>query len=326
VRRLRVFTWHIHGSYLWYLSHVPHDIFVPLRADPRGGYGGRAGSFPWPANLHEVPADQVRDLELDCVLFQSRQAYVEDQFQILSAAQRNLPHVYLEHDPPREHPTDTRHIVDDPNVLLIHVTSFNQLMWDSGRTPTRVIRHGVRIPESVHYSGRLSRGIVVVNHLAHRGRRLGADVFEQARQVVPLDLIGMASAACGGLGEIQPPNVPEFIADYRFFFNPIRYTSLGLAVCEAMMVGLPIVALATTELADTIQHGYSGYLSTDPAALNAPMLGLLNDLPLARRMGLAAHAFAREHFAIQRFVAEWNSALADVVGSRERVFAVGAAH
>jgi len=40
----------------------------------------------------------------------------------------------------------------------------------------------------------------------------------------------------------------------RFFFNPIRYTSLGLAVCEAMMVGMPIIGLATTEMATTVQN------------------------------------------------------------------------
>ena len=33
--------------------------------------------------------------------------------------------------------------------------------------------------------------------------------------------------------------LPAFMSRYRFFFNPIRYTSMGLAVIEAMMVGLP---------------------------------------------------------------------------------------
>lgn len=42
-----------------------------------------------------------------------------------------------------------------------------------------------------------------------------------------------------------------FIKDYRFMFNPIRFTSLGPAVIEAMIVGLPIAALATTEIVAT---------------------------------------------------------------------------
>jgi hypothetical protein len=47
-------------------------------------YGGRAGPFPWPDNLHEVPADEVRKLQLDCVLFQTRANYLEHQHEILS--------------------------------------------------------------------------------------------------------------------------------------------------------------------------------------------------------------------------------------------------
>jgi hypothetical protein len=45
-------------------------------------------------------------------------------------------------------------------------------MWDCGVTPTHVIEHGVVVPKGVRYNGELERGIVVVNHLVHRGRRL----------------------------------------------------------------------------------------------------------------------------------------------------------
>jgi glycosyltransferase involved in cell wall biosynthesis len=91
-----------------------------------------------------------------------------------------------------------------------------------------------------------------------------------------------------------------------------------------MMVGLPIVALATTEVAVTVQHGVSGYLATNASALNPCMRALIGDPSLARRMGVAAREFAREHFGIDRFVRDWNQALADVVGSAERAFAVAA--
>ena len=112
-----------------------------------------------------------------------------------------MPRIYLEHDPPQEHPTDTRHWVDDPNVMLVHVTPFNALMWDSGRTPTRVIEHGVMVPEDVRYSGELNRGLVVVNHLKRRGRRLGSDIFASVRREVAWACVraahGDAAWACG---------------------------------------------------------------------------------------------------------------------------------
>ncbi|MBB5447679.1 hypothetical protein HDG38_006324 [Paraburkholderia sp. WSM4177] len=69
------------------------------------------------------------------------------------------------HDPPQENPFEQWHWVDDPGTLLVHVTHFNRLMWDSGVTPTRVIEHGVVVPDGVRYNGELQRGIVVVNHI-----------------------------------------------------------------------------------------------------------------------------------------------------------------
>ena len=311
---MRIFTWHVHGSYLLYLTQAPHDFFIPTKPGRPHPYGGRAGPFPWPDNLHEVPADEVRDLELDCVLFQSRASYFDDQFEILSAEQRRLPRVYLEHDPPQEHPVNTRHWVDDPDVLLVHVTPFNDLMWDSGRTPTRVIEHGVLAPAGATYSGELDRGIVVVNHLGRRGRRLGADVFERVRASVPLDLVGMASDEVGGLGEMPHNELPSFAARYRFFFNPIRYTSLGLAVCEAMMLGMPIVGLATTEMATVVENGVSGYVDTNVASLVDYMNYLLADPIGARRLGEGARVAALERFNIARFVHDWDEAFRLVAG------------
>lgn len=315
---LRILTWHIHGNYLFYLSRVPHDLYVPVTPDRREGYGGRTPGLPWPDNLHELPADSVRDHAFDCILFQSRKNFVEDQYDLLSASQRRLPCIYLEHDPPREHPTDTKHIVDDPAVLLVHVTPFNQLMWDSGRTPTRVIEHGVLIPDGVRYTGELRRGIVVVNGLRKRGRRLGLDVFERVRTDIPLDLVGMDSEETGGLGEVSHEQLAACEAQYRFFFNPIRYTSLGLAVCEAMMLGMPIIGLATAEMATVIENGMSGYVDTDVERLILRMRELLDDPAEARRLGAGARERARQRFHIERFVQDWDAAFSLVTGIRRR--------
>jgi hypothetical protein len=310
----RVLTWHIHGNYLWYLSQAHVELFLPVRPGRREGYGGRGTTFPFGDNVHDVPADAVQDLELDCVLYQTRRNYFVDQYEILSSTQRRLPRVYLEHDPPQEHPTDTRHWVDDPDVMLVQCTPFNALMWDTGRTPTRVIEHGVVVPDDALYTGEIERGIVVVNHLRQRGRRLGADVFEQVRREVPLDLVGMDAESMGGLGEIPPPELAAFEARYRFFFNPIRYTSLGLAIIEAMTVGMPIVGLATTELCTAIENGVSGYVDTNFANLLDPMRELLDNPAEARRLGVGARCRALERFHIDRFTRDWEAAFADVVG------------
>ena len=318
MRPLRIFTWHVHGNYLYYLSQARAEFYLPVRLPPTPGYGGRGQTFPFGENVQEIPADEVRRQSFDCILFQSRQNYLQDQYDILSADQRRLPRICIEHDPPNEIPTDTRHYVDDPEVLLVHVTAFNDLMWDSGRTPTQVIDHGVLIPPDVRYTGELRRGIVIVNHLQDRGRRLGADIFHRVRSEAPLDLVGMRSEQLGGLGEVFPPDLPAFESRYRFYFHPLRFTSLGLALIEAMLVGLPVVGLATTELVTVIQNGVSGFIETDVGKLLAPMRMLLGDVEEARRIGQAGQRIAAERFNIRRFARDWEETFALVAGHARR--------
>lgn len=316
MQQLRILIWHVHGSYLYYLTQVPHLFYLPSNPERTGDLIGRYGHLPWGRNVIDVPVQEVRNLELDCIIFQLPSQYLKDQFEIFTDAQRRLPKIYLQHDPPYDHPTNAKHIVDDPNMLLVHVTQFNKLMWDSGRTPTRVIDHGVMIPEDVRYSGESEKGLVVINHLTQRGRIVGADIFEEVRHQVPLDLVGMAAEDAGGLGEVLQRDLPAFESRYRFFFNPIRYTSLGLAVCEAMMVGLPIIGLATTEMVTAVQNGVSGYVDTNVGNLVKRMKDLLRWPQDARRLGSAARRYALERFNIRRFVRDWNSALAVATGKK----------
>ena len=316
MRRLNVLTWHTHGSYLYYLSHTPHEFYVLSKPGRPPGYGGRCGPVPWGDNVHDLPVEAAREQRFDCILFQDDHQWEHDQYELLTPAQRALPRIYLEHDPPRAHPTDTAHPVDDPGVLLVHVTPFNELMWDNGRTPTWVIEHGVKIPDEVAYRGELERGLVITNHLSRRGRRMGPDLFLQARAQLPLDLIGMASEELGGLGEVEHARLPAFAARYRFLFSPIRYSSLGLAVIEAMMAGLPVVALATAEMATVIEHGVSGYADTNVATLVERMRALIRDPGLARELGAGARRRALERFSIERFSADWDAALRYVTGTR----------
>lgn len=312
MRTLDILTWHTHGAYLYYLSQAPHRFHVVSRPGRPPGYGGRCGEMPWGDNVIDLPAEEVRQRRFDCILYQDDHQYFRDQYELLTPQQRNLPRIYIEHDTPRPHATDTRHPVDDPGLLLVHVTPYNALMWDNGRTPTMVIEHGVRVPDGITYRGELARGLVVVNHLARRGRRLGADLYDAARAEAPLDLVGMGADAPHGLGEVPHRKLPAFMANYRLFFHPARYTSLGLAVLEAMMVGLPVVGLATTELPTVIENGRSGIIDTRPEALIDAMRRLLREPALARELGARGRAVALERFHIDRFVADWNRALTRV--------------
>ncbi|NIM41128.1 MAG: glycosyltransferase [Hydrogenophaga sp.] len=311
-RRLRILTWHVHGNYLYNLTQVPHDFWLVTDEARSPQRTGRVGALPWGDNVHEAPAADLASMSFDLVLYQSRQAWEVDRERYLSAAQRRLPRIVLEHDPPQLHPTDTPHWCDDPGALLVHVTPFNALMWDNGHVPVRVVEHGVKPLAPVEWSGHLARGVVVVNHIGRRGRRLGLDLWRRFGAQVPLTLVGMGSEAVGGQGEVAQLDMPAVLAAHRFYCHPVRYTSLGLAVIEAMMAGLPVVGLATTELVTVIRNGHNGYIDTEPQRLVPVMRALSEDRDLALQWGQAARRTAQERFSIDRFVSDWLAVLDEV--------------
>ena len=310
MKKLRILTWHVHGNYLYSLSHLPHEFVVPVFADNRPGYSSLGNKFDWGDNIRMVAAGQIRDENFDVVIYQSRQTYENDRLQLLTPTQQKLPSVYIEHNPPEPHPTDTQHVFRHEHGVLVHVTQYNALMWDAGAMPVAVIEHGVPDMPDVRYSGELERGIVVVNNLGNRGRRVGADIYEWAQSAMPLDLIGMGSQTLpGGRGEVDNMQVPPYIARYRFFFTPIRYASLGLSLVQAMMAGLPVVGIAATELPYVIQNGVNGYVDHRPAALLDVCNKLLKDPDLARQWGQAAQRTAQERFGMKRYVDDWQRVL-----------------
>ena len=324
--RLNILIWHIHGSYLNTLARVDHDWFLPVKEGRPEGYGGRGWTFDLPANLHEIPAGEVREREFDVVVLQTPKNLTEDLPALLGPMQHRPPLLYLEHNVPRPHAVATRHPLADSPVpgLLVHVTPYNRLMWDNGGLPTRVIEHSVAIDPEIVYDGRMPRGITVINGMQHRPRIAGYDLFLQARGRVPLDAVGMETEAFGGLGDVPYRNLHRLTARYRFLYSPMRYTSLPLAVVEAMTIGMPVVALATTALPDAIQDGVNGFISADPETLVARMNTLLADPDLAREIGERARATARERFGLDRFRAEWDDALHAAIALRQGAAALPA--
>jgi len=313
-QRKRIFTWHVHGSYLYYLSQGNYDIYIPVTNEHKEGYYGRGKTFPFGDNVYEIPPASVKYHDFDIILFQSSANYLKDQYEILSEEQRKLPRIYLEHNTPHDTAAGTAHVTDDPEITLVHVTHYNKLMWNNNRTPAVVIEHGVT-DSGIPFKGDLPRGLIVINHLPQRGRTLGWDLFRELRTQIPLDLAGMGNGE-DGIGEVKHPQLPRFRSHYRFLFHPVRHTSLALAVCEAMMQGMPVVGLATTELVTVIENGRNGYIHTDINYLEEKMQLLLSDPMHARQIGAAGRETAQRRFNIDRFTAEWEQlfhAKADII-------------
>src|SRR5690606_24614252 len=82
---LRIFTWHIHGSYLYYLSQGGFELYIPVREDRTEGYYGRGETFPFGANVHEVAIVIYRLFSSRPLFFSSRLRVCKPNMMVIAA-------------------------------------------------------------------------------------------------------------------------------------------------------------------------------------------------------------------------------------------------
>lgn len=312
---MNVFVWHVHGSWMTAFVHGPHRYLVPVVPD-RGPEGrGRAETYEWPDNAVEVTRDAACDAPVDVVVLQ-RPEELERATEWLGGRVpgRDVPAVYVEHNAPQGRVAEMRHpVADRGDLVLAHVTHFNALFWDAGRTPTRVIEHGIVDP-GYRYTGELDRIAVVVNEARRRGRVTGTDLLERFDAVAPVDLFGMDAGSLGGVEDLPQEKLHGEMARRRVYVHPIRWTSLGLSLLEAMHLGMPVAALATTEVPEAVPPD-AGVVSNRIDRLIDATRTFLSDHDAAAAAGRRAREYALARYGLGRFLRDWDALLTEVTSS-----------
>lgn len=189
-----------------------------------------------------------------------------------------------------------------------------------------MIEHGIPDPGRLYTGEREEMGIVV-NEPVRRGRVTGTDLLPGFAGVGPLRVFGMGTEHLPGalnlkglgLGEERlriagdvPASQPTPVsACCRLYVHPLRWTSLGLALLEAMHLGMPVLALGTTEAYRAVPRG-AGLVSTDVDELQRFARRLLNDPDDAYAMGLRAREAALERYGLDAFLRAWDELLGDL--------------
>jgi glycosyltransferase involved in cell wall biosynthesis len=318
VTGVRVLLWHVHGSWTTGFVQGPHEYLLPVLPG-RGPDGvGRATSWDWPDSVRELSPDQLREEPFDVVVLQRPH---EGELVHEWTGRRpglDVPAVYLEHNVPGGRvPFDRHPMADQTRVLVVHVTPFNALMWDTGSAPTTVVDHGVVDPGH-RYTGELERAAVVVNEPLRRGRAVGTDLVLHLAEAVPVDVFGIDAHALRSLPAVprglrtveglDQERLHRQMARRRVYLHPNRWTSLGLSLVEAMLLGLPVVAVASTEVPLAVPPE-AGVVSTRPDRLADAVRELCADGDRARAAGEAARAHALRRFGLQRFLDDWDAVL-----------------
>jgi glycosyltransferase involved in cell wall biosynthesis len=322
---VRILIWHVHGSWTTAFLQGGHDYLLPVVPDRGADGGGRNPAWDWPANAVERTPEQLRAEDIDGVIVQRERDLQLCEEWTGRRPGRDVPAVWLEHNAPQGRINDLRHpAADHPELTVVHVTHFNDAFWDCGPTRTTVIEHGIVDP-GLRYTGELERIAVASNEPVRRARVTGTDLLPRFTDLAPVDVFGMKTEGLAEhlglpadrLGTLDLPQdrLHDELARRRVYLHPIRWTSLGLSLLEAMHLGMPVAALAATEAVEAVPPG-AGVISTDVEVLRRGVRDLLADRDAARAAGAVAREAALSRYGVKRFLADWDRLLDEVTAER----------
>jgi Glycosyl transferases group 1 len=325
---MRILLWHVHGSWTTSFVQGVHDYLLPLTPGRDSDGLGRARTWDWPASVVEVPHDRLLDTDIDLVVLQRPHEVELAERWTGRRPGRDVPAVYVEHNTPGGDVPCTRHpLAEQREIPVVHVTHFNRLFWDCGEAPTDVVEHGIVDPGHL-YSGEWARAAVVVNDPVRRGRAVGTDLLPELARTAALDVFGMRvhqlDEALGIPGDrlwtfedLPQDQLHRELARRRVYVHTSRWTSLGLSLLEAMHLGMPVVALATTEAVAAVPPE-AGVVTNRPDEMTAAVWRFIHDPSEAQRTGAAAREAALSRYGLGRFLTDWDARLRAAVPASSR--------
>ncbi len=219
-------------------------------------------------------------------------------------------------------------MADAPGIPIVHVTRFNAVYWDCGRSPVHVVEHGIPDPGArTGPATRPRRG---------GGQRPGAPGPDRpaptccpvSPQPCPARCVRHAGAGLAAALHRRPEQCREYddlpqarmhgeLARRRVYVHPLRWTSLGLSLIEAMQLAMPVVALAATEATAGRSRRPPGRSRPTRPSCTRRRAGFIRDPAAAREAGLAAREAACDRYGLKRFLADWDEISAG--GDRMRI-------
>ncbi|BBY17289.1 glycosyltransferase [Mycolicibacterium litorale] len=309
-------AWHVHGSWMQALVAGEHRYLIPVNAAKDADGRGLLGR-DWP-QAREVDADRLRDEDIDLVILQRPEEIELTERWTGRRPGVDVPAVFVEHNAPRPLAVDSVHpLAERSDIPVVHVTDFNRLMWDNGKAPTMVIDHGIADP-GMRYRGDIAAAATMINEPLRRWRTVGTDLLAPLGARVPIDVWGIGTPALAerdwpgvhAQGDVPGPQLWQDVARRRVFLHTARWTSLGLSLLEAMFLGMPVVAVAST-MAPLVVPAEAGVVSADVETLASALEGFVSDPSAARAAGKAARDFAVAHFSLDRFLRDWDRLIDD---------------
>jgi colanic acid/amylovoran biosynthesis glycosyltransferase len=127
-------------------------------------------------------------------------------------------------------------------------------------------------------------------------------------------------------GAVTHSEIPSLMQRSFCFLQHSITTSSGdsegtpVAVLEAGLAGLPVIATRHAGIMDVVDHGKTGYLVAefDINGMANHMLNLLNDKKKASSIGASAREFVKNNFSLDRHIGILNDCIAQAIQNKSR--------
>ena len=317
--RKTILFWNSHPEWAEAFTSGEHRYLVP---DAGQRPGGRADlALPVPSRAEEIDVAQLANTHVDLVVLQHHEEMALTARWLGRRPGTDVPAVYVEHHPPQPFAADSMHPMGGrDDIPIVHATDFNKVMWNNGLAPSCVIMPAIADPGEI-FTGDVPAAAALIDEPLRRLRETGTDLLAELGRRAPIDVWGADSesltgkfktvARIRGRGPAVRPQVLRQLARRRVYVHPARWTTLDVGLIEAMYVGLPVVAFASTT-ASTVLPPEAGVVSADIRTLALAIEGFVVDYGAAAAAGKAARDYAVAHFGLLRFRAEWDAVIAEL--------------
>jgi spore coat protein SA len=196
-------------------------------------------------------------------------------------------------------------------------------IWDQD-APRQQVReqYGLRDEPTVLFAGKLreSKGVHILVRAMHRVWEaaprtvlvlVGGTEYGRGRTTRETPFMGQLRRDLAGApgrvvvtGFVPPADMPRAYLLGDVFVGPSQIEEgLGLVFLEAAAAGLPIIATHQGGIPEVVRDGFNGLLlqqRDDDTELAAKITGLLDDVPLRRRLGQQGRDWVRAGFSWER--------------------------
>jgi Glycosyl transferases group 1 len=312
-RPLLVFDCHEAWVYQLHLLNRPMDIVVGLQGRSTQG---------WDENMRPVPPG-ARLVHLDEAL-RNTEPYgcivAHNLSDLLDVKKVSAPRLLVLHETldgaaleqqlpvPVDQFRET--VAKFVGLTSTHVVAVSPLKGRSWGLENDTVPSGADPRDYRPWQGSLARGLRVANHILRRPRILLWEFHQQAFGGLPVTLVGHNPGLDGVLPSSNWEHLKQIFSQHRFYIHtadPQLEDGYNMATLEAMAAGLPV--LGNQHPTSPVEHGVSGFLSNDPVELRGYALRLLEDQPLAARMGAAAREVVAQRFSGACFQRDFSSSL-----------------